>query len=70
MYCARFGVEWLPAKSFLTDRLPKLSRTYLLSRSRQAEEQDWGFLREHLSPAAFKTSVSYVVGGFVGLGSV
>jgi len=67
---ASFGVEWLPAKSFLTDRLPKLSRTYLLSRSRQAEEQDWGFLREHLSPAAFKTSVSYVVGGFVGLGSV
>ena len=23
---ARFGVEWLPAKSFLTDRLPKLSQ--------------------------------------------
>ena len=67
---ARFGVEWLPAKSFLTDRLPKLSRTYLLSRSRQAEERDWGFIREHLSPAAWKTSASYVVGGFVGLGSV
>lgn len=67
---AKFGVEWLPAKSFVTDRLPKLCRTYLLSRSRQAAEQNWGFVREHLSPAAFKTSANYVAGGFVGLGSV
>lgn len=67
---ARSGVEWLPAKSFVTDRLPKLMRTYLLARSRQAQERDWGLVREHLSPRALKTSVSYVVGGFAGLGSV
>ena len=67
---AKFGVEWLPAKSFVTERLPKLCRTYLLSRSRQAREQNWGFLREHLSPAALKESVNYVAGGFAGIGSV
>jgi hypothetical protein len=67
---AKFGVEWLPAKSFVTERLPKLCRTYLLSRSRQAREENWGFLREHLSPAALKESVNYVAGGFAGIGSV
>jgi fatty acid desaturase len=67
---AKFGVQWLPAKSFVTDRLPKLCRTYLLSRSRQAEERNWGFIREHCSPAAWKASVNYAAGGFVGLGSV
>jgi hypothetical protein len=67
---AKFGVEWLPAKSFVTDRLPKLCRTYLLARSRQAKERNWGFLREHLSPAALKESVNYVAGGFAGIGSV
>jgi hypothetical protein len=67
---AKFGVEWLPAKSFVTDRLPKLCRTYLLSQSRQARERNWGFLREHLSPAALKESVNYVAGGFAGIGSV
>jgi fatty acid desaturase len=67
---AKFGVEWLPAKSFVTDRLPKLCRTYLLSRSREAEERNWGFIREHCSPAVFKTSASYITGGFSGLGTV
>jgi hypothetical protein len=67
---AKFGVEWLRPKSFLTDRLPKLCRTYLLSPSRQAKEQNWGFVREHCSPAAWKASASYVVQGFAGIGSV
>jgi fatty acid desaturase len=67
---AKFGIEWLPAKSFVTDRLPKLCRTYLLSPSRQAEELNWGFIREHCSPAAWKASANYVVQGFVGIGSV
>lgn len=67
---AKFGVEWLPAKSFLTDRLPKLCRTYLLAPSRQAEDLKWGFIREHLSPAALKASAGYVVLGFAGIGSV
>ncbi len=67
---AKFGVEWLPAKNFFADRLPKLCRTYLLSPSRVARENNWGVLREHLSPAAWKESVNYVAGGFVGIGSV
>jgi hypothetical protein len=67
---AKSGVEWLAPKSFFTDRLPKLCRTYLLSPSRQAKEQNWGFVREHCSPAAFKGSATYVAQGFVGIGSV
>ncbi|BBX95946.1 hypothetical protein AWC15_19995 [Mycobacterium lacus] len=67
---AKFGVEWLPAKSFVADRLPKLCRTYLLSPSRQAKERNWGFIREHCSPAAWKSIVNYVLSGFVGIGSV
>ncbi|ORB69034.1 hypothetical protein BST45_11050 [Mycobacterium shinjukuense] len=67
---AKFGVEWLPAKSFVTDRLPKLCRRYLLSPSRQAKERRWGVIREHCSPAALKASAGYVVSGFVGIGSV
>jgi hypothetical protein len=67
---AKFGIQWLPAKSFVTDRLPKLARTYLLSPSRQAEEQQWGFIREHLSPMAWKASAAYAASGFAGLGSV
>lgn len=67
---ADFGVEWLPAKNFVTDRLPKLCRAYLLSPSRQAQESRWGIVREHCSPAAWKDSAGYALSGFVGLGSV
>lgn len=67
---AKTGVEWLPAKSFVTDRLPKLGRTYLLSPSRQARERNWGFIREHVSPSAWKASASYAAQGFIGVGSV
>lgn len=67
---AKFGVEWLPAKSFVTDRLPKLTKTYLLTPSREAEQHKWGFVREHVSPSAIKESATYAVQGFIGLGSV
>jgi fatty acid desaturase len=67
---AKFGVEWLPVKSFATNRLPKLCRMYLLSPSRQAEERNWGFIREHCSPAALKASATYAASGFIGIGSV
>ncbi|MEV6135956.1 cytochrome b5 domain-containing protein [Nocardia sp. NPDC051990] len=66
----KFGVEWLPAKSFFTDRFPKLCRTYLLSPSREAEERNWGFIREHCSPGALKTCAIYTVQGFTGIGTV
>ncbi len=67
---AKFGIEWLPAKSFFTDRFPKLCRTYLLSPSREAEERNWGFIREHCSPGALKTCAVYTVQGFTGIGTV
>ena len=67
---AKFGIAWVPAKSFVTDRLPKLCRAYLLSPSRQAQELNWGFVREHCSPAAWKASLEYAAGGFIGIGSV
>ncbi|MDT5348297.1 MAG: hypothetical protein QOH91_1584 [Mycobacterium sp.] len=67
---AKFDIDWVPANSFVTDRLPKLCRTYLLSPSRQARELNWGFIREHCSPAAWKASAEYVIQGFVGIGSV
>ncbi|WP_433195981.1 cytochrome b5 domain-containing protein [Nocardia sp. CA-107356] len=67
---AKFGVEWLPAKSFFTDRFPKLCRTYLLAPSHEAEERKWGFLREHCAPAALKTCAVYTVQGFTGIGTV
>ncbi|MEV6279589.1 fatty acid desaturase [Nocardia sp. NPDC051832] len=66
----KFGVEWLPAKSFFTDRFPKQIQTYLLSPSREAEENKWGFMREHLSPSALKTCVTYTAQGFTGIGTV
>ncbi|MFD6107124.1 hypothetical protein ACFWFQ_31190, partial [Nocardia salmonicida] len=67
---AKFGVEWLPAKSFFGDRFPKLCRTYLLAPSREAEENRWGFVREHCAPSALKTCVTYTAQGFSGIGTV
>lgn len=67
---AKFGVEWLPAKSFFGDRFPKLCRTYLLAPSRDAEENRWGFVREHCAPTALKTCATYTVQGFTGIGTV
>ncbi|WP_336082381.1 cytochrome b5 domain-containing protein [Nocardia sp. SSK8] len=67
---AKFGVEWLPAKSFFGDRFPKLCRTYLLAPSREAQDNRWGIVREHCAPTALKTCVTYTVQGFTGIGTV
>ncbi|MDF0529088.1 cytochrome b5 domain-containing protein [Tsukamurella sp. 8F] len=67
---AKFGVEWLPAKSFFADRLPKQVATYLLAPSRPAQEQGLGFWREHFSPSALRTCADYTVKGFTGIGTV
>ncbi|MEU5096168.1 cytochrome b5 domain-containing protein [Streptomyces sp. NPDC020996] len=67
---AKFGVEWIPAKSFFTDRFPKQINTYLLSPSDDAVEKDWGFWREHFSPLALKQCVVYAAQGFTGIGTV
>ncbi|MFE3195236.1 fatty acid desaturase [Nocardia sp. NPDC059240] len=67
---AKFGVEWLPAKSFFTDRFPKQIRTYILAPSDDAVERKWGFMKEHFSPLALKTCVIYTAQGFTGIGTV
>ena len=67
---AEFGVEWLPAKSFIADRFPKQVVTYLGARSRTAQENDWGFFREHFSPTMLKTCADYTIKGFTGVGTV
>ncbi|MCA2207394.1 fatty acid desaturase [Nocardia rosealba] len=67
---AKFGVQWLPAKSFFGDRLPKLCRTYLLAPSDEAKQNRWGLVREHCAPTALKTCVTYTVQGFTGIGTV
>ncbi|MGV9411397.1 fatty acid desaturase [Nocardia sp. NPDC003693] len=67
---AKFDVEWLPAKSFFTDRFPKQIRTYILSASDEAKEREWGFFREHFAPSALKTCVVYTAQGFSGIGTV
>ncbi|GAA1077475.1 cytochrome b5 domain-containing protein [Tsukamurella spumae] len=67
---AKFGVEWLPRRSFFFDRLPDQVSTFLGQKARPAQEQGHGFLREHFSPQALKTSGSYVVAGFTGIGTV
>lgn len=67
---AKFDVEWLPAKSFFTDRFPKQVNTYLVAKSRPAQENDWGFFREHFSVSALKTCGDYTIKGFTGIGTV
>ncbi|WP_306359562.1 fatty acid desaturase [Nocardia sp. CC227C] len=67
---AKFGVEWLPAKSFFTDRFPKQIRTYILAPSDEAKDKNWGMVREHCSPSAFTTCGIYMVQGFTGIGTV
>lgn len=66
----KLGVPWLPPHNFFLDRLPVLIRSYLLSPSRQAKEQDLGFLQEHFHPQAIRTSAKYVLKGFEGIGSL
>ena len=66
----KFGVEWLPRRSFFFDRLPDQVNTFLGQKSRPAQEQGQGFFKEHFSPQALKTSGSYVVAGFTGIGTV
>lgn len=66
----KFDVAWLPPKNFFVDRLPLLTRHYLLCPSRTAQEKEFGLLKEHLHPQALKTSIDYIFKGFAGIGSI
>jgi hypothetical protein len=64
------GIEWLPPKNFFSDRLPIMAKHYLFSPSRSAKEQHLTLLQEHIQPHALLTSVTYILKGFVGIGSI
>jgi hypothetical protein len=66
----KFGVEWVQPKNFFRDRLPLLVDLYLATPSRMAQDKNYGLLKEHFHPEAFKTTVDYLVKGFTGVGSI
>lgn len=66
----KFNVVWSPSKNFFLDRLPILAKHYLFGPSRAAKEKNFGLLKEHLNPQALLTSVTYILKGFVGIGSI
>jgi hypothetical protein len=66
----KFGIAWLEPKNFFLDRLPILTRHYLLSPSRMAQDNDFGLLKEHFHPKALMTTIDYVLKGFAGIGSI
>ena len=66
----KFGVAWSLPKNFCCDRLPILIEHYLFSPSRIAQEKKFGLLKEHLHPQALRTSMTYIIKGFVGIGSI
>jgi hypothetical protein len=65
-----FDLVWLPPKNFFSDRLPVMAAYYLLSPSRLAKEKNLGLVLEHLHPQALLTSMTYILQGFVGIGSI
>ncbi|MBD2461276.1 cytochrome b5 domain-containing protein [Oscillatoria sp. FACHB-1407] len=67
---AKFNVAWLPPKNFFIDRLPILINHYLFSPSRLAHENKFGLFREHLHPQALRATVTYIIQGFIGVGSI
>jgi hypothetical protein len=67
---AKFDVAWLPPKNFFVDRLPILTKHYLFTPSRMAQDNNFGLLKEHLHPKALRTTVEYILTGFAGVGSI
>lgn len=63
---AKFNIEWLPSKNFFFDRLPNLVNQYLATPSTMAKENNFGVFKEHFHPQALKTSINYILNGFVG----
>jgi hypothetical protein len=66
----KVGVAWLPPKNFFFDRLPIMAKHYLLGPSRTAKENNYSLLQEHCRPQALLTSVTYILQGFAGIGSI
>jgi hypothetical protein len=66
----KLNVIWEDPKNFFVDRLPVLTKHYLLSPSRAAKENQYGLIREHLHPQALWKSVDYILKGLAGIGSI
>jgi hypothetical protein len=66
----KFDLEWLDSKNFFIDRLPVLSKHYLFSPSRMAQDNSFGLLKEHFHPKALMTTADYLIKGFAGIGSI
>jgi hypothetical protein len=67
---AKYDVEWLEPKNFFTDRLPVLMKYYFGAPSRMAQGESYGFLKEHFHPRALRTTMEYMVSGWIGIGSI
>jgi hypothetical protein len=67
---AKFNVPWHPPKNFFIDRLPVMTKYYLLSPSRLATDNNLNLISEHLHPQALLTSAKYLLHGLAGIGSI
>nr|VFJ61407.1 MAG: Fatty acid desaturase [Candidatus Kentron sp. FW] len=71
--CEEFNVPWLPTKSFLFDRFPKLFSFYMftpMQSSRFEYKGFFGFLRETFSIEGLKRMIYSIYVGFKGIGSI
>jgi hypothetical protein len=66
----KLNVVWENPKNFFIDRLPVLIKHYLFSPSRPAKEHSQGLIMEHFHPHALRSSVKYLMQGFIGIGSI
>ena len=69
----KFGYEWKPASSFLTQRCPSLIQTYILGAvadplTRQAVYTS--FLDEHCHKRPYWSMLKYILSGMSGIGAI
>lgn len=64
-----FGLEWIPAKNFWTERCPAVFRFCFLYPT-NGVKAGTSFLEEHLDPSMYVQFVKYCAAGFVGIGAI
>lgn len=68
-----YDIKWVPTKNFVFQRLPKLIGFYILAPGR-LPGSNWpgplGWIREVLSVKGVTNVFSFVILGFLGLGSI
>lgn len=71
--CKQLNVEWKPTKNFLIHRLPKLVGFYLFAPGRLPGAEIKGIrgvIKESCSIEAWQNVFSFVLYGFLGVGSI